>query len=303
MPSGDSDELVPVPTIHVLRVVDQPTTIVAVDPEARSGLISYLANLFEPQDPVAAELLMLTLLSAPISRQPGQEVLGTLSLNIITPESTETSKAFIKAIGSVSPYVVTLPLSIASLHDHAFLPTSADSTSLASGILQLCNGTVLAIQEGEMGSGGQLEERAVKNLQALVDCLRTQTLQYVYPYMDNLRMDCAIRGIVFSEGKSLIPVRRSALLRSLTSGRLDRACNRASEICPVSIGKPIEVPILSGRPGSTRFRRYGSGRSGSIHTGRLRQRPPKQRESRSRSRNGSSEKTNANRKASQPSRI
>ena len=210
LPSGDSDDFVPVPTIHVLRVIEPSTASATADPSARSGLVDYLANLFEPQDPVAAELLMLNLLSAPISRQPGQEVLGTLSLNIITAKSTETSKPLIEAIASVSPFVVTLPLSIAALHENAFIPTSADSTSLNSGLLQLCSGTVLAVQEGEMGNGGQLEEGALKNLQALVDCLRTQTLQYVYPYMDNLRMDCAIRGIIFSEGKSLIPVRHSA---------------------------------------------------------------------------------------------
>jgi hypothetical protein len=104
-----------------------------------------------------------------------------------------------------------------------------------------------------MGSGGQLEERAIKNLQGLIDCLRTQTLQYVYPYMDNLRMDCSVRGIVFSEGKSLIPVRRwRSGIRSFPGGS-SRPSHRASEIYAQSNGGLLDLPILSIRPSSTRL--------------------------------------------------
>jgi hypothetical protein len=57
-----------------------------------------------------------------------------------------------------------------------------------------------------MGQGGQLQEKAVKNLRALVETTKDQTVRYEYPYMDGLKMECNIRVIVLSEGKSLVPV-------------------------------------------------------------------------------------------------
>jgi hypothetical protein len=62
------------------------------------------------------------------------------------------------------------------------------------------------VGEDEMGQGGQLQEKAVKNLRALVETTKDQTVRYEYPYMDGLKMECNIRVIVLSEGKSLVPV-------------------------------------------------------------------------------------------------
>jgi len=210
LPTGDSEDVVIVPTIHALHV-PQEAVIPAFEPifdiaDARTRLIDHLASAFEPADPVAAELLMLNLISSPMGRQVGQDALGTLSLNFVTTQSTASSSTLIQTIQSLMPMVVALPLSVSLLHSSSFVPTSADATSLDAGLLQLGNGTVLAVQEGEMGEGGQLNEKAINNLKALIDCLQTQTLRYAYPFMDNLRMDCAIRGIIFSEGKSLVPV-------------------------------------------------------------------------------------------------
>ena len=57
-----------------------------------------------------------------------------------------------------------------------------------------------------MGEGGKLEEKAIKNLKALSECMTNQMLGYEYPYMPDLKMVCAIRTLVLSEGKSLLPV-------------------------------------------------------------------------------------------------
>lgn len=210
LPCGDSEDIVIVPTIHAIRI-PEPTVLPTIGPlfdipDIRSRLINHLASAFQPADPVAAELLLLNLISMPMARQAGQEALGTLSLNFISVCSTEMSSNIIQMVQDLMPMVVTLPLSVPLLHSTTFVPTSADSASLDSGMLQLGGGTVLAVQEGEMGEGGQLNEKAISNLKALIECLQTQTLRYAYPFMDTLRMDCAIRGLIFSEGKSLIPV-------------------------------------------------------------------------------------------------
>ena len=97
------------------------------------------------------------------------------------------------------------PLSLPLLHSASFSPKSTDA-SLESGLLQLAPGTVLVVGEDEMGQGGQLQEKAVKNLRALVETTKDQTVRYEYPYMDGLKMECNIRVIVLSEGKSLVPV-------------------------------------------------------------------------------------------------
>ena len=103
--------------------------------------------------------------------------------------------------------VVQLPLSIELLHATNFCPFSTDSTSLDAGVLQLGAGTVLTINQDAVGEGGRLNEKATSNLKSLAECMSTQSLQYQYPFMENLRMDCALRHLVFSESTSFLPVR------------------------------------------------------------------------------------------------
>lgn len=96
-----------------------------------------------------------------------------------------------------------------------------DATGLNAGLLQLGDGTVLVVEEDAMGDGGALSEKALDNLKALVNCVKDQKVKYDYPYMDGLKMDCAVRVAVLSQGKSLLPVSlivfnegsRGALLR------------------------------------------------------------------------------------------
>lgn len=219
LPGTDGDSAVTVPTIHVLlppESVSVPSEVPNDEVEdVRSDLIDYVASAFSPPDRILAELLLLHLISHPVSRPTGTEPLGTLSLNIITQSD---SSALINLLRTLAPLLVDLPLSIPLLQSQRFIPHSSDSTSLEAGLLQLGEGTVLAIQESAMGEGGQLNETGLKNLQALIECARSQTLQFEYPFMDDLRMPCAIRMLVFSEAKSLVPVGVFAL-PVLISGR------------------------------------------------------------------------------------
>ena len=205
--SGEDEEITMVPAIHVVCVSEKPTFAkeLAADSidSVRQALLNDLASVFQPIEPLAAELLLLSLISAPLSRSPGSSPLGTLSLNLITRADI---RPLIQFIQDVCPFVVTLPLSISLLRDSRFLPKINDSGSLDAGLLQLGPGSILIVDETAMGEGGALDETALRNLNSLIDCIRSQTLTYQYPYMPDIKIDCALRVIVVSEAKSLLPV-------------------------------------------------------------------------------------------------
>ncbi|WVW86315.1 hypothetical protein I302_108357 [Kwoniella bestiolae CBS 10118] len=202
LPSNEPENAEMVPTIHVLRRVEEAEAEPVED--VREELVNYLATAFTPPDRVAGEYLLLLLLSSPTSRPTSMTPLGTLSVNFKRKDELATAR-FGEVVGAVTPRVVPIPLSVSLLHSHPFFPSSTDSSSLDAGLLQLSEGTVLVVEEDAMGSGGQLNEKAVKNLKALAECMTEQRLRYEYPYMEGLKMDCATRVVVLSQGKSLLP--------------------------------------------------------------------------------------------------
>ena len=218
-PDDEDEDPILVPCIHAL-LPPRPVSFVTSEVEpslsssaVRNDLLKYLSTAFEPPDLLGAEYLLLLLISSPTARPTGLPPLGTLSLNLLRPKASSSKLQTV--LSSVSPVVVDLPLSLENLHSSSFQPSSPDSTKLNAGRLQLGDGTVLIIEEDAMGEGGRLEEKAVKNLKALAGCLTDQRLGYEYPYMGGLKMDCALRGLVLSEGKSLLPVSHT-LIRKMT---------------------------------------------------------------------------------------
>ncbi|WVQ84570.1 hypothetical protein IAT38_006724 [Cryptococcus sp. DSM 104549] len=245
MPSGEPEDAEIVPTIHVLSKTELPeqTGASPADEQTREDLLDYLATAFAPPDRVAAEYLLLLLLSSPTARPMSLPVLGTLSLNFRRGGETSTS-LFNEVIASVTPRVVPLPLTLPLLHSHPFTPSMTEATGLTAGLLQLGEGTVLVVEEDAMGNGGALNEKALNNLKALVDCVKDQQVKYDYPYMDGLKMECAVRVAVLSQSKSLLPV-------------------------------DIDIPLRDAPPASTKppaldaFRSYLARYSSSTHAARL----------------------------------
>ncbi|WVQ77462.1 hypothetical protein IAR50_007148 [Cryptococcus sp. DSM 104548] len=208
MPSNEPEDADIVPTIHVLSKRDltpETTDVGPADNQVREELVDYLSTAFSPIDRVAAEFLLLLLISSPTARPMSLPVLGTLAVNFRHSGESFTS-AFNSVVSSVVPHYVPLPLTLSLLHSHPFQPAMTDANGLNAGLLQLADGTVLAVEEDAMGNGGQLNEKALKNLKALVDCVEEQRVKYEYPYMDGLKMDCSVKVAVLSQGKSLLPV-------------------------------------------------------------------------------------------------
>lgn len=207
--SGDEDAEAPLaPAIHVLATPVQaypapPGPTPVADSTVRARLVSYLASAFSPPDEAAGELLLLTLVASPASRPVGLAPLGTLSVNLLRQPVPSASLHAILA--SVAPTFISLKLTLELLHARAFRPSSSDGTSLTPGVLQLAPGTLLALDESGLGEGGQLRELAVKNVQALGEAIGEQVVRYEYPFMDGLKMETAVRAVIESEGKSLLP--------------------------------------------------------------------------------------------------
>ncbi|ORY33378.1 hypothetical protein BCR39DRAFT_519587 [Naematelia encephala] len=194
-----------VPSIHVVRIVPSVDPLISETSEdTRDALLTYLSSAFQPPDRLAAIFLLLALLSGPTARPPGMEPLGTLCVNFIRSHPASTAK-LATVISSVWSPVVSLNLSISMLHSSTFSPAATESSSLAAGKLQLAPRTVLVVNEDDMGQGGELNEKALHNMKALAVCLSEQVVHYEYPYIDPLRMDCSIKGIIVGEGKSLLP--------------------------------------------------------------------------------------------------
>ncbi|CAD6567233.1 MAG: hypothetical protein TREMPRED_003420 [Tremellales sp. Tagirdzhanova-0007] len=237
--SDNSEEPVTVPAIHVLAGPEVGYPIIAkalpeIDAspimDIRPALIDYLATAFNPPDPFAAEYLLLLLISNASARPASLRPLGTLAVNFLRSASSGSTSDFTSIISSVTPLVVPLPLSISLLHSANFSPVSNEFSSLDAGLLQLGAGTVLIVEEDEMKEGGQLGEKAVKNLRALVDCTSQQNVRYEYPYMEGLKMDCDVKVAVLSEGNSLLPADVRIPLSSTVNDQTLRRNTSAAEL-------------------------------------------------------------------------
>ncbi|GMK57101.1 hypothetical protein CspeluHIS016_0309410 [Cutaneotrichosporon spelunceum] len=202
MPTSlDDDEPALVPAIHALTLNPIGTAPRPSPSAARATLLQYLANAFSPPDEHAAELLLLALLARPAVRPPGHPPLGTFALNLVRPRPS--SDPLCTLLASLTPAVVHLPLTLPLLHAERFRPKS-DGAALEPGMLQLAPGTLLIVDEDGFG-GGALNETALRNLQALRDAVEQQAVNYEYPYMDGVRIECSVRAVVSGEGKSLLP--------------------------------------------------------------------------------------------------
>lgn len=124
----------------------------------------------------------------------------------------------IEGIGRVIPLLVDVSLSIRLLSEHPFYPRSSHvvassatpgslaGESLQSGLLQLAPSTMVLINEDTL-EGGSLQDRGVKNLQALAETVKTQKLRYEFPYVsEDFGMETDLGFIVVGQGKTLLPV-------------------------------------------------------------------------------------------------
>ncbi|KAJ3855237.1 mini-chromosome maintenance replisome factor-domain-containing protein [Lentinula lateritia] len=202
-------------------------------------LVKWIADESLAGDMDAAEWVLLSIISRVQSRHPPiipasltlarfppppAKVVPTASTSA-TPDvhrlaASTNTPALYNVLSLLLPIIAHVPLSLPLLNDGVFFPESkprprsesADEDAedeLYSGLLQLAPSTVCLITDSNV-TEGQINDRGVRNLRALQEVIRNQTLEYVFPY-SVFRFETDIGCIVCTEGK------RSALVETHTT--------------------------------------------------------------------------------------
>ena len=134
-------------------------------PSMRDLLLKFFASALHG-DMLAAEYVLMTLVSRPAARTSAGAVLGKLSLNLILPSESD-ARNISGALKALCPSVVPINVNIASLNARELFPRKDYTANrLRAAPLQLPTGSLLLADETRL-SDGQLAERGVKNLRAL----------------------------------------------------------------------------------------------------------------------------------------
>ncbi|KAH7876691.1 uncharacterized protein C8R40DRAFT_1160032 [Lentinula edodes] len=202
-------------------------------------LVKWIADESLAGDMDAAEWVLLSIISRVQSRHPPiipasltlarfppppAKVVPTASTSdtpdVYRLETSTGTPALYHVLSLLLPIITHVPLSLPLLNDGVFFPESkprprsegADEEpedELYSGLLQLAPSTVCLITDSSV-TEGQINDRGVRNLRALQEVIRNQTLEYVFPY-SVYRFETDIGCIVCTEGK------KSALVETHTT--------------------------------------------------------------------------------------
>lgn len=151
----------------------------------RSRLVEYLASCMN-DNKSAAETLMLWLVSRPSMRVDGlvdSLFIGKLSLNLCVKSSDNSADELDKILRGIKPFVAG-PVRVDVNPEAGFTKESiyprldVQSGQLGHGAtLQQPDGCVLIVDEMKL-SEGEFKDQAVCNLQALIDLIRQQHVNY-----------------------------------------------------------------------------------------------------------------------------
>ena len=96
-----------------------------------------------------------------------------------------------------------------NLNFFLFLRKDYTSNRLTSSILQLSANTHLVVDETKL-TPGKLNEAGVAGVKAIASAIKNQKTMYDFTYYQ-IEFDCDIPFLIFSEGKSMLPVCRPYL--------------------------------------------------------------------------------------------
>ncbi|KAL0088227.1 mini-chromosome maintenance replisome factor-domain-containing protein [Phycomyces blakesleeanus] len=211
--------------------------------DIRAKLVDYIATAFGG-DKLVAEYVVLQLLSRVTVKNRGVK-LGQFSLNISKFPASElglqnekslemkldspASKHVAFILSNLTQRCVEMPLSLEILNKSSFNPRSVDE-QLNAGVLQLPNDTLLLVDETVL-SEGTLDDTGVRNIQALMNVIHTQSLNYMFPY-SQFELDTNLGVISLSSTKSMLPNHCTVPLQArfaLTDGNLKDTMQYSNE--------------------------------------------------------------------------
>uniref|UniRef100_A0A1B6E8K5 Mini-chromosome maintenance complex-binding protein n=1 Tax=Clastoptera arizonana TaxID=38151 RepID=A0A1B6E8K5_9HEMI len=157
-------------------------------------------------DILAADYLILHLLSTVYKRQD-MMALGKCSLNLSNIPSPSLLPGYTKKLYSLLSELLHkshfLPMSLTNMNSVDLIPKkNYETNKLISGQLQLSNKTHLVLDETCM-EAGKLDEKGVRNIQALGNLITFQKLDYNFQFYP-VEIDTNIPVLILSEGKSML---------------------------------------------------------------------------------------------------
>jgi hypothetical protein len=208
-----------VPRLHALLLAPEtsplpPAAAAAFAAAPRACALGFLSVVLGGDD-LAAEFLLLQLVSRVHVRTKDAGALGTLPLNLTGCPAAAPGGAGVKeglspfgaaaaaAVAALVPRAAALPLSVPALNAGPWWPRRArDDARLASGPLQLAPGTQLLLDEAAMQAGA-LSETGLRNLSALQDVMRAQKVAYDFEFFA-LDQPADAPVTVLSAGRTLL---------------------------------------------------------------------------------------------------
>lgn len=211
-----------VPRIHVLTAKvlphDNPLVPQAISSQiiqndvitkTRSELHSLLSRIFLG-DNLCADYYIFHLISS-IYKRTDVLALGSYPLNITNVEPIFGAK-FFDFVTQITTHSQFIALTLNSLNNDKYIPKKDYKLNkLLSGKLQFAKNTNFVIDETQL-SVGQLNERGLRNLNSVVNLVKWQRVDYDFEY-HSLGYDTDVVILVFSEGKSLIPIDCRVILK------------------------------------------------------------------------------------------
>ncbi|KAJ3783713.1 hypothetical protein GGU11DRAFT_783438 [Lentinula aff. detonsa] len=172
-------------------------------------LLSAISRVQSRHPPIMPASLTLARFPVPITRTvPAAST--SASPAVPGPSTSSSTPTLYHVLSLLMPIITHVPLSLPLLNDGAFVPESKPrprsesvdedpEDELYSGILQLAPSTLCFVTDSGV-TEGQINDRGVRNLRALQEVIRNQTLEYVFPY-SGYRFETDIGCIVCTEGK------------------------------------------------------------------------------------------------------
>ncbi|PJF17097.1 hypothetical protein PSACC_03082 [Paramicrosporidium saccamoebae] len=199
------------PTIHALQMVPRriPSSWDASATRDASVTKDACLKFFTSCgfDSSGSEKLLLALMSRISSRSPGlltSLLIGHYPLNIRLQHDAKY-EGLVEFLTELVPYSKLIKLSPQELETGEFASKmNYESGVLEQGVLQIPSGTLVIIDERALVPG-KLTERASKNMQALIDMIMHQTVQYDFGGQP-ISVHTNVPIISLSHGKSILPI-------------------------------------------------------------------------------------------------
>lgn len=207
------------PVLHVIKAsahsghlqeFDQIETI----SEIRSKLMSVLTGAFSGSEQ-AAEAMLMSLVSRPAMRVNGlvdSLFIGKFTLNVCVEQDTDASDNLFALLKQLKPFVAG-PIKIsnnpANEVSKAFAASplyprfDSQTGHLSSSVLQQPDGCVLVVDETGITTG-DFKDQAVVNLQALIDLIRHQQVNYDFG-MQQVAIKTEMPVVLVSKSAAVLP--------------------------------------------------------------------------------------------------